>query len=229
MKYQFPLALQAYLWPVVWLTSFFFLTQTYAAPPGQYYDLPKLVAIQNRPYYVNKDLTLQIGVLPSDPFNTGLTTGLTYTHYFKDYIGWEIVNINYNFNKETSLKQDINNLNVDINKDLNNRLDYMTYYMTTSLVYTPIYAKNLFFNEKVIHGEINFTLGAGLTRLKEVGFRPLIVVGTFLRFFSRPNRSWKFDFRNNIYIDKLTGPINAWSLSIGYSMQLGKKSKNNSR
>ena len=196
----------------------------HTAPSGRHYNLPKVVAVQNRPYFVNKDLTFQLGFLPSDPFNKGLTTGLTYTHYFKDYLAWEIVNINYNSNVETRLKGDVEKLNVDIkNESLNGQLDYMVYYIASNLVYTPIYSKNLLFNSKIIHGEISFTAGGGITKLKNNGTKPLVMVGGYLRFFSQPSRSWKFDFRNNIYFDERTGAINAWSFGIGYSMQLGAK------
>lgn len=211
------------------LSIFLFTTfPVYSAPPSKHYNLPEIVAVQNRPYFVNKDLTFQIGLLPSDPFNKGITTGLTYTHYFKEYFGWEIVNINYNLNKETDLKKDINNINVEIqNKSLESKLDYITYYLATNIVYTPIYSKNLLFNDKVIHGEISFILGGGIANLQNNGAKPLVMSGCYLRFFSSPSHSWKFDFRNNVYIDKQGGVINAWSFGVGYSIQLGDKPTHN--
>ncbi len=198
---------------------------SYGAPSGKYYDLPKVVAVQNRSYYVNKDLTFQLGFLPSDPFNKGVTFGVGYTHYFKDYLAWEVANVNYNMNRETGLKRDVNNLNIDIqNKGgLSGQLDYMNYYLATNLVYTPIYAKNLLFNSKVIHGEISLTLGGGVTKLQKTGVRPLVMAGGYFRFFTQPDRSWKFDFRNNIYFSQAAGAINAWSFGIGYSIQLGDR------
>ena len=208
---------------ILTLANFF----TQAAPLGTSYDLPTLVAVQNRPYYLNKDLSLQVNTLPSDPFNKGFSTGFSYTHYFKNYFGWEVVNFNYNFNIETDLKGDLNKVGVDVglgeeSQGLLGQLDYLDYYLSTNLVYTPIYSKNLLFNETITHGEINFILGGGIAQLHDAGIKPLVVAGCFFRFFSKPSRSWKFDFRNNIYFDERAGTINSWSFGIAYSMQLGE-------
>lgn len=217
-----------YIFFISFALYFLSFTQLQAAPPKAHYDLPKLVAIQNRPYFLNKDLSFQMNVLPSDPFNKGFATGFSYTHYFKNYFGWEIINFNYNFNVETDLKSDLNALDLDVvtegsnhSNGIKGQLDYLDYYVATSLVYTPIYSKNLLFNKTIIHGDINFTIGGGVAALHEAGVKPLVTAGVFFRFFSRPSRSWKFDFRNNIYFDDRTGPINAWSFGVAYSMQLG--------
>ncbi|MEO0336461.1 MAG: hypothetical protein AAF202_08705, partial [Pseudomonadota bacterium] len=91
--------------------------QVFAKPPGKFYDLPKVVAIQDRPYYNDNDITLQLGWLPSDAFNKGFSGGLTYTYYFKDYLAWEVVNANYVINQETSLNNEFENHNIDIESE----------------------------------------------------------------------------------------------------------------
>lgn len=191
-------------------------------PPKEFYDLPKVVAVQNRPYYSNKDLTFQVGWLPSDAFNKGYSAGVSFTAYFLDYLGWEIINANYVANSETSLKGEFEKLNINVqNQGFNGALDYMTYYAITSLVYTPFYNKSLLFNDKVVHGNTSIVLGGGVAGFNETGSRPMVSAGLVLKFYTENNRAWKFDFRNNIYFEETLGPIYALSIGVGYSFELG--------
>ena len=194
-----------------------------AAPAEKLYELPKIVAVQNRSYFLNRDLNLQIGYLPSDAFNKGYTIGGSYTHFFSDYLGWEVVNANYSFNSETRLKKDLlENFQAEVaNVGFGGVLDYIQWWALTSLVYTPLYTKSLLFNKDVVRGETSFVFGAGGAQFKATGMRPLISAGLYLRFFTRPDRSWRFDFRNNVYFEDSLGAVNTVSLMVGYSMQLG--------
>lgn len=199
-----------------------------AAPAEKLYDLPKVVAVQDRSYFLNHDLNLQVGYLPSDAFNKGYTVGASYTHFFSDYLGWEVVNANYSFNSETRLKKDLlENFQAEVaNVGFGGVLDYIQWWALTSLVYTPLYTKSLLFNKDVVRGETSFVFGAGGAQFKATGMRPLISAGLYLRFFTRPDRSWRFDFRNNVYFEDSLGAVNTVSLMVGYSMQLGgNKSK----
>ena len=193
-----------------------------AKPPSKFYELPKVVAVQNRPYYSSRDLSFSVGWLPSDAFNKGITFGTSYTHHYKDYLAWEIINVNYSINSETSLKKEMENLNIDItNEGFDGALDYIQAYATTSFIYTPFYNKSLLFNDKIIHGNTSFVIGGGLASFKSTGSRLLLSGGLILRFFTKKNRSWKFDFRNNIYYEKTLGAVYALSLSVAYSFELG--------
>jgi outer membrane beta-barrel protein len=195
-----------------------------AAPPAAFYDLPKVVAVQNRTYFLNHDLTAQLGWLPSDAFNKGYTVGLSYTTFFSDYLGWEVVNANYSFNSETNLKKDLlNNFGAAVeNVGFDGVLDFVTYYFTTNIVYTPLYTKSLLFNKHITRGEVSFVFGAGGANFDASGIRTLINAGLYLRFFTKADTSWKFDFRDFLYFEKSLGAVNSMSLMVGYSMQLGK-------
>lgn len=216
MKYHHLILYIAILFPIF----------SIARPPSDFYQLPEVVAVQNRPYYTNHDLSFNAGWLPSDAFNKGFTLGSSYTYYFKDYIAWEILNINYVLNSETSLKQEMENLNIDItNEGFGGALDYIVGYATTNFIYTPFYNKSLLFNEKIIHGNTSFVLGGGLANFNATGTRLLLSGGLILRFFTRQDRSWKFDIRNNVYFEKKLGAVYALSFSIGYSIELGDPPK----
>ena len=50
-----------------------------------------------------------LGYMPMDSFEMGVVLGLSYTNYFSDFTGWEIVNANYVFGIDTGLKDDLKN------------------------------------------------------------------------------------------------------------------------
>lgn len=197
-----------------------------AEAPANAYDLPDIVAVQNRAYTVQRDLSLQAGYLPSDAFNKGYTIGASYTHFFTSYLGWEVINANYSFNDPTDLKEDLLDcceLQVQ-NNGFDGALDYVQWYALTNIVYTPLYTKALLFNQSLVYGEISFVGGAGVAKFKETGERLLVSAGFYLRYFKSAERSWKFEFRDNVYFEKSLGAVNAMSLMISYSFHLGGKS-----
>ena len=195
----------------------------FAEPPSDVYDLPKVVAVQNRAYQVTRELTLQAGYLPSDAFNKGYVLGSSYTYFFSDYLGWEIIDANYVINSATGLKSDLLDCcDVDVqNAGFDGVLDYMQWYVLSNFVYTPLYTKSLLFNKDVIRGEISFVGGAGGAKFADSGIRPLISLGLYVRFFTAENRSWKFDFRNNVYLEDSLGAVNSMSLIVGYAFHFG--------
>ncbi|MGE3387670.1 MAG: outer membrane beta-barrel domain-containing protein [Bdellovibrionales bacterium] len=198
-----------------------------AQTPSQVYDLPKVVAVQNRAFQVPREFALQLGYLPSDAFNKGYAIGGAYTHFFNDYFGWEVLNASYVINSETNLKKDLLGCcSVDVeNVGFGGALDYIEWYALTSVVYTPLYTKSLLFNKKIVHGEISFLGGAGGVKFHETGMRSLVSLGFYVRFFLRPERSWKFEFRDHIYFEKSLGAVNAMALMLSYSFHFGTDKK----
>ncbi|MBK8202686.1 MAG: hypothetical protein IPK68_10355 [Bdellovibrionales bacterium] len=152
-------------WGTAWMNS------ASAAPPAVFYDLPKVVAVQNRTYFLNHDLTAQLGWLPSDAFNKGYTIGLSYTTFFSDYLGWEVVNANYSFNSETNLKKDLlNNFGAAVeNVGFDGVLDFVTYYFTTNIVYTPLYTKASFLTNISLGGRSALFLELGVLTSMRAG------------------------------------------------------------
>lgn len=204
-----------------------FQSVAFAQTPSSTYDLPKVVAVQNRAFHVARELTVQGGYLPSDAFNKGYALGGSYTNFFSDFLGWEIINASYVINSETNLKNDLLDccsLQVE-NVGFDGALDYIQWYALSSVVYTPLYTKALLFNKQVVHGEVSFVGGAGGAKFKETGMRAMVSLGFYLRFFTRDDRSWKFEFRDNIYYEKSLGAVNSMALMVGYSFHYGEKAK----
>ncbi len=195
---------------------------------GDIYDLPQLVAVQNRKYFLKNGLTFHADFLPSDSITRGFNLGLSLTHNLNDFIAWEIANLNYTFSMDTNLSE---NLKKDFDKTLKHPLyfNFFKYYITTSLIYTPIYSKNLLFNKALVWSDINFLVGAGVGKLSHSGFKPIFNVGFYLRYFTSPKTSIKIDFREIIFKNsdrKVSLGLKAiMVISIGLDIQLGNSSK----
>ncbi len=211
---------------VSFLLSVFHCQHAEAKPsiPSDVYDLPELVAVQNRTYFLTHGLTAQVGALPTDAFNKAVTVGGSYTTYFRDYLGWEIINFNYAFNHETDLKKDLfRNFRAEVvNVGFGGVLDYVDYYVTTGLHYTPLYNKSLLFNRKVVRSETSLVVGAGGAKFHATGWRPVLSVGALFRFFTSANKSIVFDIREHGYFEQDRGIQGLFAISVGYTWQLGK-------
>ncbi|MCB0391734.1 MAG: outer membrane beta-barrel domain-containing protein [Bdellovibrionales bacterium] len=194
------------------------------------YDLPRVVSVSEKDFSIKKDFTLHAGFLPSDAFNKGYTIGLSYTHFFNSYMAWEVLNATYSFNSGTQLKDDVNSIPkiTLVNSGVEDFLDYITYFATTNFVYTPIYSKNLLFNDSIVHGETSFVIGGGAVAFENAKTRFLMNAGLYLRFFTGKSTSLKFDFRNNLYMREDAGIINAWSFTIGFSFLSNRPNQDDS-
>lgn len=211
------------------LFAYFIATQSSLAnePSEQdIYTVPKLVAVQNRKYNVNQNLSVLLGYLPQDAFTKGLTTGVAYTYYFSDFTAWEVLNANYVFNLDTGLKSDL--VTYFSAQPENDRiLDFPQYYGTTNIVYTPLYNKNLLFNKSVVYGENSFVIGAGMGKFKIAGFLPMVGGGIIFKYFIGKSTSLKLDIRDWIYNDDVRGVNSILDLKLGFDMQLGETPRDN--
>ena len=190
------------------------------------YTVPKLVAVQNRKYNVNQNVSALLGYLPADAFTKGLTVGAAYTYYFSDFTAWEVLNANYVFNLDTKLKNDLAN-NFSAQAENDRMLDFPQYYGTTSLIYTPLYNKNLLFNKAIVYGENSFVVGAGAAKFKLAGFLPMIGGGIILKYFMGKSTSLKLDIREWVYNDDIRGVNGILDIKLGFDMLLGETPRDN--
>ncbi len=188
------------------------------------YDLPEVVALQNRTYYLNHGLEGHVGYLPIDAFNKGIIVGGSYTYYFSEFTGWEIINANYNFNIETDLREDAKSQGLDVRLEDADLLDFVIWYMSTAIIYTPLYNKNLLFNKSIVYGETSFVLGGGVANFDIAGIRPLITIGAVVRFFLGQSTSLNIDIREHVYFrdSEVDG---LFTISLGLAFQLGDPPK----
>ena len=186
------------------------------------YDVPQVVALENRLYNVKYDLTPHLGFYPMDAFNKSVVFGLSFTNFFESYKGWEIINFHYAKNIETNLKsQLLENFNVRPT----GILDYIEWVALSSYVYTPFYSKNLAFNQKVFHGDISFVGGPGLVGFQSGEKAMAAGGGLILRFFWTEKYSVKLDARTYYHMGKDKNTNFLLMTTAGLSIQLGGSEK----
>ena len=204
----------------------FNVAQASAADPAKgskpdIYDLPPIVAVQNREFLMNESVALNLNYLPSDAFNKGYGLSASYAYYFSDYFAWEVLNAQYILNQVTNIKTQLLNLGVAVHNVGNGGvLDYPRTILTTGLLYTPFYSKNLLFNRRLIPGDISLYLGTGAAFFNSTGIRPLITPGFQLRFFNSPTTAAKIFFRYHFYLDPQQGLTGMIDMGIGFEIKI---------
>lgn len=184
------------------------------------FDLPEVVALQNRAYFLDHGVDLHLGYLPIDAFNKGVFIGSSYTYYFSQFTGWEVLNANYNFNIPQGLQERLNNLDVDVQERDKDLLDFINWFVTSSIVYTPMYNKSLLFNRTLVNGEGSLVFGLGVGHFDIAGFKPMATLGTVIRFFLGQKTSINVDIREHIYFNE-KGVTGLFAVGLGFSYQLG--------
>ncbi|MBK9294038.1 MAG: outer membrane beta-barrel domain-containing protein [Oligoflexia bacterium] len=158
---------------------------------------PKVIAIQKRNYHLGTELALNLSYMPMDSFTNYFTIGASVTHYFSDYLGWEIINAGYANGTSTGLREYIvNNFNLEPTD-----YDVMEYYYTTNIVYTPFYTKNLVFGDKINYGDMSFVLGGGISKYTRLNNVNTIDTGILLRYAFNKYFSTRLDIRYFIYLN----------------------------
>lgn len=179
------------------------------------FAVPKTFAVQNRKYKLGSQYSAHLGYMPMDSFTKGVVLGASYTKYFTDFTGWEVINANWVMDIDTGLKKQLES---EFAADPGKLPDFPEWYITTNIVYTPIYNKNLLFNKSVIWGDISFVGGAGAGSFQKDGIKPLVNGGAVLRFFLNQKESIKVDIRENLPFLS-TGVEPFLFVGVGYTYQ----------
>lgn len=201
--------------------AIFFLLVSHSASAEEVINtqnVPKVVAVQKRPYFLNDEITIQAGYLPLDAFTKYYVVGATFTHYFSDFMGWEILNVNYASSVATGLEQELVTQYGAVPQD---EFDILNYYGTSNFVFTPFYNKNLIFDKTIAYGETSLVGGLGISKFSAAGFVNTVNMGIIFKFVMGPSSSLKFDFRN--YINFSSTVRNNLMLMAGFAYNLGEK------
>ncbi|MEQ1721919.1 MAG: hypothetical protein ABL930_02005 [Pseudobdellovibrio sp.] len=170
-------------------------------------EAPKTVAIQNRPYILNKEIGVYYSYMPLDHFNHFHAFGANYLNYFNDYLAWEV------FNAATVTKQSTGLADRLLNDfgAVPDTFDILQYYFTSSVIYTPIYMKHLYKNKEIRFGDISFVAGAGVARFEKALNANMVEAGFITRFIGQEGLNFKFDVRYKTFLSGNLRP----NISIG--------------
>lgn len=183
-------------------------------------NMPLISAVQKRPNQLFNELSGHFSYLPLDHFNTYFAVGISYTHWFNDYLGWEIANLNYAKNSPTGLEDYL----VGTYGANPETFDIIQYYATTNVIYTPLFMKHLFKSQSIIWGDLSLIGGTGMARLKDNGNVAIFDFGAMVRFFSGARWVYRLDIRQFLFASSLVRPNMA--ISFGVSYNFGKPEAN---
>lgn len=183
------------------------------------YQLPPIVAVENRQFNPRHDLSLGVGILPLDAFYKSYSYGLSYTYGWKEFLRWEAINASLCSSQDTGLKQELLD---KFRVQPTGILDSVRWMMTSNVVYTPIYSKNLLFNRSIVHGEFSGVAGAGLVGWSSGESAPMLGGGLIVRFFKSETLSFKFDNRLYYHFGKNKSSDLLLAINLGLSFELSK-------
>jgi outer membrane beta-barrel protein len=180
-------------------------------------DTGKVEAIQNRLYRMGQEIEVSVGFLPEDAFYKGIAAEGSYTLHFSDFIGWEIVRAGYSFNYDTSLKSQLLSLGAQPTAFPETQL-----FLTSSIIWSPMYFKAALFNSSVVHGEFYGLLGGGAFEQangQSKDWVPSADIGLGGRIFLSQVISLRLEVRENLLISSsLTSVID---INLGLSFNFG--------
>lgn len=203
-------------------TSLFCAPISVFAKPEDPYELPAVVAVDNKKFNPVHDFTLLAGSMPLDAFYKAYDFGFSYTYGWKNYLRWEVINASITTTTDTGLKKD---LIENYGATPVGILDSIKSIYTTNLVYTPIYSKNLFMNDSIIRGELSFVGGGGIVTFKSGDRGNLYGGGIILRYFHTPALSYKLDTR--LYAHNAANKSSASALIINFGLSYSFGSESN--
>ena len=166
---------QGWLVPVVAAVAVLFAATAARAADDD--DEAAKLAVQNRQYHPRHEVYANVGLLPDNAYNKGLSVGGGYALHLGEVWAWEIVQAEYVFNFDSALKtQLIQNFGGSLNHDQLKQIEALHYFGSSSLLLKPFYGKFSFLNRSVVHLEIFLALGGA------VGAYENADNGTALRF-----------------------------------------------
>lgn len=147
------------------------------------------VVVQERAFQPTHEFHAGGGILPLDAFTKGVTVGGGYTLHFSHLIGWEVLQGSFSFKRDTDLADEL-----EVYDLRPSPFEVLDWFVTSNLVYKPLYWKGAWRNEKLVRGETFFMLGgafASYTRSR----RPGVNAGMGTRLFLSEHWSLRFDAR----------------------------------
>lgn len=212
---------------LIFLFSFIFCTASFAEEDEQESvseelgEKPKTVAIQNRPYILNKEFGIYYSYMPLDHFNHFHSIGVNYLNYYNDYLAWEVFNAATVSKQSTGLSDRLLN---DFGA-IPDTFDILQYYFTTSIIYTPIYMKHLYKNRDIRFGDISFVVGAGMARFERALNSNMVEAGFITRFIGQEGFNFKFDVRYKTFLGGDLRPNISLGLVLTYNFMQEVKNK----
>lgn len=176
-------------------------------------NLPSILAVQSRPYWLKHELAFGLGYWPLDHFNTYISGGAAYAYYFNDYIAWEVVNSQWHSNSSTGLE---NYLDKNFGA-VPETFDILKNTLTSNFIYTPLYMKSIFAGSSVVWGDLSFVAGYGISQFDSMKNVRTVDLGAIMRFMMGSKWSTKVDLRSYNFLEGDLKPNLQIEIGLAYS------------
>ncbi|MCP4676367.1 MAG: outer membrane beta-barrel domain-containing protein [Deltaproteobacteria bacterium] len=176
----------------------------------------RTLAVQNRQHTMTHEFSAWIGTLPLDAFTKGLAFTGAYTLHFNDLFAWEIGQFTYSYGIDTDLKADLGNLPQPAGPT---PFETVRYFVTSSVLFKPVYGKMALLNRALIYGEVFFLLGGGYGWLT-ISNRTVLDVGAGGRIYVGKYVSFRVDVRDYMFVTEDDVHNELW-IALGICLSFG--------
>jgi outer membrane beta-barrel protein len=179
----------------------------------------RLFAIQQKRYSLGYELTIGGLFEPQDAFSKGLGVEGAFTWHLGDELSWEVVRGAYLAQLDSGLK-------TQLQSEFGvapTQFELLQYYLSSSLMWAPLYGKFALHNASIVHAEAFVDVGAALGRYTNQ-FAEGPVIGVGARVFLNQRFSVRLDARDAIFFHAQQAGSSisqAVLISLGLSVTLG--------
>ena len=153
-----------------------------------YGEVPKLV-VQNRRPVDTYEWTIAAGLLPLDAFKKGITAGGAFTIHYSPLWAWETLSVAYSFEYQTALEDELRAFKLQATP-----FERVQTFVTSNVVFKPLYWKGAWLNEKMTYGELFFVAGGGYGWLSQTS-RPAVDGGLGVKLLHANGLASRLDVR----------------------------------
>ena len=147
------------------------------------------VVVQNRAPVDTYEWSLSAGSLPLDAFKKGITASGSLTLHKNHRWAWEAIQYTYSFEYTTALEDELKAFKLQATP-----FERVESYVTSNLVFKPLYWKGAWLNNAMSYGELFFVAGGGYGWLTQTS-RPVVDGGLGVRLFHGNGLSTRLDIR----------------------------------
>ncbi len=157
------------------------------------------------------EVGLTTGVFPFNPYYSGFAVSGSYTRYFSESLGWEVVHVTGSFNVQKNLTAELAEV-YGVNPE---RIEKLSVILTTHAKWVFLYGKAALLKRVIQYYRASLLGGGGLvttTVESRLGFS----MGVAFDGYLGPSLSWKLEIRNFIAVPRVTNFV-SFGVGIGLS------------
>jgi outer membrane beta-barrel protein len=176
-------------------------------------DTGEVEAIQNRTYHLGQEFEFSVSLLPYDAFYKAVAPEISYTVHFTDSFAWEAVRFGYAQRFDTNLKGQLLGFGLQ-----NTTFEEVNLFLSSDLMWAPLYAKMALVNKAVIYGELYGVAGGGAYNTTQA-WRAAPNIGLGGRLFLSRVVSLRLEVREAVLIED--GAPSVLDVNLGLSINFG--------